>query len=221
LMPWRSPVHDGHGVELVGQGRIHHRRCFGHWRRVGPKSTWTAGRGPSLREPRVSHSSDCVKCSPPQRDPRPSSGSAANPSAGPDPRSVPVLIPRTVVPVALVAGFTVVPVVIVATTRVPVSAPARIPLLARAPVVLGGRRGMGVCDGGRPRPSEPQTGGQGDCCCCDAHDLFHNRLLPTSDQTNPAQWQCFTPVMARRRSGQKRPQRPGHPPSQPVLLKAR
>ena len=57
-------------------------------------------------------------------------------------------------PVALVAGFTVVPVVVVAAALVPVAAPAWIPPLAGAPVIIRERRGLGLGDGSRPQTCE-------------------------------------------------------------------
>jgi hypothetical protein len=58
--------------------------------------------------------------------------------------SVPVWVPGAIVPVALVAGFTVVPVVVVAATPVPVAAPPWIPPLAGAAVIIRERRGLGL-----------------------------------------------------------------------------
>ena len=69
--------------------------------------------------------------------------------------SVPVLVPGAIVPVALVAGFTVIPVVVVAAALVPVAAPTGIPPLAGAPVIIRERRGLGLGDGGRPQTREP------------------------------------------------------------------
>jgi hypothetical protein len=65
--------------------------------------------------------------------------------------SVPVLVPGAIVPVALVAGFTVIPVVVMAAALVPVAAPPWIPPLAGAPVIIRERRGLGLGDGGRPQ----------------------------------------------------------------------
>ena len=58
------------------------------------------------------------------------------------------------VPVALVAGFAVVPVVVVAAIPAPVLTPARIPELPGAPVIVRERRGLGFGDGSRPQTSE-------------------------------------------------------------------
>jgi len=69
--------------------------------------------------------------------------------------SVPVLVPGAIVPVAMVAGFTVVPVVVMAAALVPVAAPPWIPPLAGAPVIIGERRGLGLGDGSRPQTREP------------------------------------------------------------------
>jgi hypothetical protein len=69
--------------------------------------------------------------------------------------SVPVLVPGAIVPVALVAGFTVIPVVVMAAALVPVAAPPWIPPLAGAPVIIRERRGLGLGDGGRPQTREP------------------------------------------------------------------
>jgi hypothetical protein len=69
--------------------------------------------------------------------------------------SVPVLVPGAIVPVALVAGFTVIPVVVVAAALVPVAAPPGIPPLAGAPVIIRERRGLGLGGGGRPQTREP------------------------------------------------------------------
>jgi hypothetical protein len=61
------------------------------------------------------------------------------------------------VPVALVAGFTVVPVVVVAAALVPVITPALIPLLAGAPVVVRERRRLRLRDRGHAQTGESQT----------------------------------------------------------------
>jgi len=69
--------------------------------------------------------------------------------------ALPVLVPGAIVPVALVAGFTVEPVVVVAAAPVPVVAPPRIPPLAGAPVIIREGRRLGLGDGSRPEPRKP------------------------------------------------------------------
>jgi hypothetical protein len=59
------------------------------------------------------------------------------------------------VPVTLVAGLAVEPVVVVAATPVPVAAPSWIPPLTGTPVILREGRRLGFGDGGRPYASEP------------------------------------------------------------------
>jgi hypothetical protein len=76
------------------------------------------------------------------------------------------------VPVALVAGFTVVPVVVVAAIAAPVVTPARIPELTGAPVIVRERRGLGFGDGSRPQTSETETGAHDEGRCCDTGDVF-------------------------------------------------
>jgi hypothetical protein len=59
------------------------------------------------------------------------------------------------VPVPLVARIAVTPVIVVAAAPLPVEAPAWIPELAGAPVVVREGCGLGFGDGGRPQTSEP------------------------------------------------------------------
>jgi hypothetical protein len=59
------------------------------------------------------------------------------------------------VPVTLVAGVTVEPVVVMAATSVPVATPSWIPPLTGTPVIRREGRRLGFSDGGRPHASEP------------------------------------------------------------------
>lgn len=64
----------------------------------------------------------------------------------------------TSVPDSLVLAFAVTVVSVVATGLVPVVAPARIPGLSRAAVIIRERRGLSFGDGSRSQASKPWTG---------------------------------------------------------------
>ena len=75
--------------------------------------------------------------------------------------ALPVILVAGATPVSLVAWIAAAPEVVVATAPIPVATPARIPKLARAPVINRRRSGgLGLGDLSRPQTREPQTGGQ-------------------------------------------------------------
>ena len=100
--------------------------------------------------------------------------------------TLPVLVPGAIVPVALVAGFTVVPVVVVAAAPVPVAAPPWIPPLAGAPVILRDRRGLGLGDGSRPKPASPKPAVITTVDAATRAMFFMPEAVPASVRTNPA-----------------------------------
>ena len=100
--------------------------------------------------------------------------------------TLPVLVPGAIVPVALVAGFTVVPVVVVAAAPVPVAAPPWIPPLAGAPVIIRERRGLGLGDGSRPKPASPKPAVITTVDAATRAMFFMPEAVPASVRTNPA-----------------------------------
>jgi len=100
--------------------------------------------------------------------------------------TLPVLVPGAIVPVALVAGFTVVPVVVVAAAPVPVGAPPWIPPLAGAPVIIRERRGLGLGDGSRPKPASPKPAVITTVDAATRAMFFMPEAVPASVRTNPA-----------------------------------
>lgn len=100
--------------------------------------------------------------------------------------TLPVLVPGAIVPVALVAGFTVVPVVVVAAAPVPIAAPHWIPPLAGAPVIIRERRGLGLGDGSRPKPASPKPAVITTVDAATRAMFFMPEAVPASVRTNPA-----------------------------------
>ena len=100
--------------------------------------------------------------------------------------TLPVLVPGAIVPVALVAGFTVVPVVVVAAAPVPVAAPPWIPPLAGAPVIIRERRGLGLGDGSRPKPASPKPAVITTVDAATRAMFYMPEAVPASVRTNPA-----------------------------------
>jgi len=100
--------------------------------------------------------------------------------------TLPVLVPGAIVPVALVAGFTVVPVVVVAAAPVPVGSPPWIPPLAGAPVIIRERRGLGLGDGSRPKPASPKPAVITTVDAATRAMFFMPEAVPASVRTNPA-----------------------------------
>ena len=100
--------------------------------------------------------------------------------------TLPVLVPGAIVPVALVAGFTVVPVVVVAAAPVPVAAPPWIPPLAGAPVIIRERRGLGLGDASRPKPASPKPAVITTVDAATRAMFFMPEAVPASVRTNPA-----------------------------------
>jgi hypothetical protein len=81
------------------------------------------------------------------------------------------------VPVAPVVRLAVEVVVVMAAVSTPVGAPARVPELAGAPVIVGHRPGIGLGDARRAQTSKSQTCGEGSRGC-DSFDVFHRVLVP-------------------------------------------
>jgi hypothetical protein len=111
---------------------------------------------------------------------------AARAAPAPTTRVVPVparTTPAVWVPFAL--AVPVVPVmwlaveveIVVAATPIEVVTPARVPELARAPVIVGERPGIGLSDARRAQTSKSQTCGEGSRGC-DSFDVFHLVLVP-------------------------------------------
>ena len=89
-----------------------------------------------------------------------------------------VWVPRAIaVPVALVAGLAVEVEVVMAAVPTPVLAPARVPPLAGAPVIVGHRPGISLSNARRTQTSKSQTCGEGSRGC-DSFDVLHLVLLP-------------------------------------------
>ena len=80
-------------------------------------------------------------------------------------------------PVTRVVGLAVVIPVVVATAPVPVVTPARVPELARAPVIVRHRPGKGLGDARRAQTSKSQTCGEGSRGC-NSFDVVHSFFVP-------------------------------------------
>ena len=80
-------------------------------------------------------------------------------------------------PVAIVVGVVVAPMVVVALAAFPVRAPARVPELAGAPVIVGQRPGIGLGYARRTQTSKSETCGEGSRGC-NSFDVLHLVLVP-------------------------------------------